>query len=208
MLSESFENPSFLRRLAKGVAQAFSALPHFMSTTSTMLGIFLSFFSLTGVLLTEHISEPSMGIVCVFLPFVFVFVFWGMPLLVPLWFVFLLLPLLLASTDDFLGCSLFWVVLPQGTETGSVWVLVLVEDTSFFGAEGTWSNSLVIKELIVPVVPSLMDPPPPFRTSTVWAMLCSYYEIDAPTRIIQRPVTQIGFISDLRCEVINFSQFF
>jgi len=189
MLSESFAKPSFLRRLAKGVAQALSAFPHLMSTTSTMLGIFLSFFSLTGVLLTEHLSEASMGIVCVFLPLVFAF--WGMPLPWPLRFVLLLLPLLLASTDDFLDCSLFWVVLPHGTETGSVWVLLLVEDTIFFGAEETWSNSLVIKELIVPVVPSLMDPPPPFIPSRVWAML---FQIDAPTRVIQRSVTQISVV--------------
>jgi len=56
------KNQAFLRRLAKVVAQAFSTFPHFMPTTSTMLGIFLSFFSLTGVLPTEQLSEPSMGI--------------------------------------------------------------------------------------------------------------------------------------------------
>ena len=198
MLSDSFEKPSFLRRLAKGVAQAFSAFPHFMSTISTMLGIFLSFFSLTGVLTTEHLSEPSMGILCVFLPLVFVF--WGMTLPGPLRFVILLLPLLPASTDDFLCCSLFWVVLPQGTETGSVWVLLLVEDTCFFGAEEMWSNSLVIKELIVAVVLRLMDPPPPFIPYRLWAMLLlvtppiqdpnvPVFEMNVPSRIIQWSVT-------------------
>ncbi|KAG4921948.1 hypothetical protein JHK82_050906 [Glycine max] len=78
MLLDSFEKLSFLRRLAKGVAQAFSAFPYFMSTISTMSGIFLSFFSLTGVLTIEHLSEPNMDILYVFLPLIFVF--WGMPL--------------------------------------------------------------------------------------------------------------------------------
>lgn len=216
MLSDSFEKPSFLRRLAKGVAQAFSAFPHFMSTISTMLGIFLSFFPLSGVLTTEHLSEPSIGILCVFL--LLVFVFCGMPLPGTLRFVFLLLPLLPASTDDFLCCSLFWVVLvlPQGTETGSVWVLLLVEDTCFFGAEEMWSNSLVIKELIVAVVLRLMDPPPPFIPYRLWAMLLlvtppiqdpnvPVFEMDVPSRIIQWSVTVTNY-SDLRCKVINSLQ--
>ncbi|KAF7815798.1 hypothetical protein G2W53_029767 [Senna tora] len=158
----NFEKPNFLRRLVIGVAQALSGFPHFMSTTSTMLGIFFSFFSLIGVLSTTKPSDPSIGIRWLCRPLIFVF--WAIPEEV-LWLPLLLL--LLASSDDFLGCSLLGLPLLL-LETESVLGLVL-EDTCFSDAEEILcSNSLVIKALIVPVVPTLMDPPPPLMPSRVW----------------------------------------
>nr|AFK38603.1 unknown [Lotus japonicus] len=91
---------------------------------------------MTGLL--SKLSEPSMGVLWVFLPLAFVF--WDITFPVILWFVvlLLLLLLLLASSDDLLGCSLFGIVLVllQGTETGSVLGLLLeVEGTCLCGIE-------------------------------------------------------------------------
>lgn len=165
MLSESFEKPSFLSLFAIGFAHALSGFPHFMSTISTIWNPFLSVFSLLGVLSSAIFSEPSIGIRWDFPVWFFVFraisgLLWLMPLLVPL---------LLASSNDFLGCGLLGVVALPWTETAAIWGLFLA-DTGVWGADLTESNSLVIKELMVPVVPTLMDPPPPFIASRVWAM--------------------------------------
>ena len=156
MVSESFEKPSFLRRFAIGVAQALSEFPHFMSTTSTMLDIFLSFFSLIGLLSTTKLSKPSMGIRWLCLPLDLVF--WGV--LVLLWIPLLLL----ASSNDFLGCSFLGGVLLL---LKSIRGLVLEVNCLCGVEEICCSNSLVIKELIVPMVPTLMDPPPPLMPSRV-----------------------------------------
>lgn len=137
LLSDSFEKLSFFRRCVMGLTR------HFMSTISTMPCPFLTAFFLTGVPSTDVSEASSIGIRGV--PFVWCFLleFSG----------FLELPvalLLLASSADVAGFSPLEVSLPLEAE----------KDAHFVD-----SSSLDIRALIVPVVPTLIDPPPPLIAS-------------------------------------------
>lgn len=165
MLSDSFEKPSFFSLFVIGLAHALSGLPHFMSTISTIWVAFLSDFSLLGVLSKVILSEPSIGIRWVLLLKLFTFrvvsgLLWPMPLRQPL---------LLASSNDFLACSFLGVGALQGTETGIVLGLPW-PDADACGDGFIDSISLVIRSPMVPVVPTLIDPPPPLIASSFWTM--------------------------------------
>ena len=90
-----------------------------------------------------------------------VFVFWTVLGLFFLIVMPLLLPWLLPSSIDVLGFSLLGVVASLGTKIEPVRDL-FVDDTGVRGLDFADSSSLEIKLLIFPVVPILMDPPPPF----------------------------------------------
>ncbi|KAK3024275.1 hypothetical protein RJ639_043137 [Escallonia herrerae] len=72
----------------------------------------------------------------------------------------------LASSDSILGLTLLKVEAPLGAENVAVGDL-FGDDTGVWGAHFIYSNSLDIRALIVPVVPTLIDPPPPLIASNV-----------------------------------------
>ncbi|KAK1391826.1 hypothetical protein POM88_010882 [Heracleum sosnowskyi] len=78
--------------------------------------------------------------------------------------------LLLASFADNLGLNLLGDVTPPVASTVAAAEDLSFDGIAFRGAYLIDSNSFDIRELIVPVVPTLMDPPPPLIASSVWTM--------------------------------------
>lgn len=79
--------------------------------------------------------------------------------------VLVLLPLLLASSAVRLRCRLVLGVDPEGSESGIVAGFLLVDIGVCCCALLLLSISFVIRELIVPVVPTLIEPPAPLISS-------------------------------------------
>ena len=159
-LSDSFENPSFFRWLVIGFTHVLSGYPHFISRISTTLGPFLTGFHsyqsciyrCTVIWEHWHLMGTSSMVLCR-LHSLGAFIIFNTGCYAaacfPLW-----RP----------GLSLLGVVSPAKTETE-------VDDEGTLDADSLDYNSLDISALIVPVLPSLIDPPPPLIASNVWAIV-------------------------------------